>query len=104
MGKHGAVPRSAHSDAYRLFRAMLTELRHKKGVSQAALACLLGVPQSYVSKYELGERRVDLVEAFDICRALDTDPVAFVRRLIKTIESEGARSIASPRNSPHSRR
>ena len=69
-------------------------------MTQAALAELLGVPQSYVSKYELGERRVDLIEAFEICRVLDTDPVAFVRKLIRTIDSEGAWSIASPRHSP----
>ena len=98
------MPRPAHNDAYQLFRAMLTELRREKGVTQAALAGMLGVPQSYVSKYELGERRVDLVEALEICRALGTDPIAFVRRLIQTIDSEGARSVASPRNRPYDRR
>jgi transcriptional regulator with XRE-family HTH domain len=77
---------------------MLTELRRKKGVTQAALAGLLGMPQSYVSKYELGERRVDLIEAFEICRVLDADPVAFVRKLIRTIDSEGAWSVASARH------
>ncbi len=82
---------------------MLIELRHEKGLTQEALAELLKVPQSYVSKYELGERRVDLVETLEICRALHTDPVAVVRRLLETIESEGARSIASPRNSRRSR-
>ena len=104
MSNHGAVPRSPHKVAYKLFRAMLTELRREKGLTQEALAGLLGVPQSYVSKCELGERRVDLLETFEICRALNTDPVAFVRQLIKTIEAEGARSIASPPNSRHSRR
>ena len=104
MGNLGAVPRSPYNDAYKLFRTMLTQLRREKGVTQEALAELLGVPQSYVSKYELGERRVDLVETLEICRALNTDPVVFVRQLIKTIDSEGARSIASPRNSPHTRR
>lgn len=103
-GNLRAVPRRPHNHSYELFRAMLTELRREKRTTQEALADLLGVPQSYVSKYELGERRLDLVETFEICRALDTDPVAFVRDLIKTIESEGARSIASPRKSRHSRR
>ncbi len=99
-----AVPRSPHNHAYKLFRAMLTELRRDKGVTQEVLADLLGVPQSYVSKYELGERRLDLVETLEICRALNTDPVAFVRHLMKTIEAQGDRSIASPRNSRHGRR
>jgi transcriptional regulator with XRE-family HTH domain len=67
---------------------MLAEQRRKKGVTQAALAGLLGAPQSYVSKYELGERRIDLVEALEILRALGIDAVAFVRRLIKAIDSQ----------------
>jgi transcriptional regulator with XRE-family HTH domain len=104
MGNHGAVPRSPDKDAYRLFRTMLIELRREKGVTQKALAALLGVPQSFVSKCELGERRVDLLETFEICRALHTDPVAFVRQLIKAIEAEGAQSIASSRKGRHSRR
>jgi len=81
---------------YRLFRTMLTHLRRQKGITQIALASLLGVPQSYVSKCELGERRIDVVEALVICRALDTDPLAFVRKLIRAIESEGARSMLAP--------
>lgn len=88
MGNYQAVPRLAHKEAYKLFRSMLTEHRRKKGVTQAALADLLGVPQSYVSKYELGERRIDLVEALEILRALGIDAVAFVRRLIKAIDSQ----------------
>jgi transcriptional regulator with XRE-family HTH domain len=72
---------------------MLTDLRRQKGITQVALAGLLGVPQSYVSKYELGERRIDIVEALVICRALDTDTLALLRKLIKAIESEGARRI-----------
>jgi len=104
MNNYVVVSASAHNEAYQIFRELLTGLRRSKGVTQVALARLLGVPQSYVSKYELGERRIDIVETLDICRALGTDPVAFVRKVIKTIESQGARSIASSRNSPHIRR
>jgi transcriptional regulator with XRE-family HTH domain len=104
MGKYVAVVRPANNDVYQLVRAMLTELRRKRGFTQEGLAGLLGVPQSYVSKYELGERRIDLVETLAVLRALDTDPAAFVQRLIKTIELRGARTIPSPRNSPHGRR
>ena len=104
MNDHGTVPRLAHDDAYQLFRSTLTDLRRKKGVTQSDLAELLGVPQSYVSKYELGERRVDLVETYEICRALDTDLATFVRKVIKTIESKRTRGSASPSNGPRTRR
>jgi transcriptional regulator with XRE-family HTH domain len=104
MGNYMGVPRFAHNDAYLVFRTMLSDLRRKKGVTQEALAALLGVPQSYVSKYELGERRIDLVETVEILRALEIDPAKFVRKLIKTVQSQGVRTIVSPRNSPHGRR
>ena len=82
---------------------MLKELRREKGVTQEALAELLGMPQSYVSKYELGERRLDLIETFAICRALNADFVAFVRQFAKRAELERGDGIASPRNNRHGR-
>jgi len=39
-------------------------------MTQTDLAHALGKPQSYVSKYESGERRLDIVELDDVCRAL----------------------------------
>jgi transcriptional regulator with XRE-family HTH domain len=83
---------------------MLKELRREKGVSQEELAESLGVPQSYVSKYELGERRLDLVETFEICRALNTDFVAFVRAFAKRVESERGSGIENPRRNRYGQR
>ena len=104
MGNYQAVSRSSHNASYRLFLGMLRELRRENGVTQKALADLLGKPQSYVSKYELGERRIDVVEAFEVCRALNADFAAFVQQLINRIETKGGGNIASPRNSRHTRR
>jgi transcriptional regulator with XRE-family HTH domain len=83
---------------------MLTELRRDKGLTQEALAELLGVPQSYVSKYELGERRLDFVETFEICHALNVDVVAFVQRFAKRIESEGSNRPLRLGRARHGRR
>lgn len=102
MGDHCRVPRSP--DAYKRLRAYLADLRRQKGITQVALADALGVPQSYVSKYESGERRIDLVELVRICRALDADPVAIVRELISTIESCGGDGFASTRGRHRNRR
>ncbi len=104
MGNYEAVSRSSYYDSYKLFLGMLRELRHESGVTQEALAELLGKPQSYVSKYELGERRLNVVETFEVCRALNADFAAFVQQLINRIESKGGGNIASPRNSRHGRR
>lgn len=53
------------------------------GLTQAALAAKLGKPQSYVSKYERGERRVDVVELLEIADALGVDAAALVAELAK---------------------
>jgi len=83
---------------------MVRKARREKGMTQKALAVILGVPQSYVSKYELGERRIDLVETFEICRALDIDFVAFVRQFIRAVEPKGTSHVASSQNDTRSRR
>lgn len=44
--------------------------RKTQGVMQKDLADRLSVPQSFVSKYETGERRLDIIELLDICSAL----------------------------------
>ena len=103
-GNYQRMSRSFHHGAYQLFQTMIKELRLEKEVTQETLAESLGMPQSYVSKYELGERRLDLVETFEICRALHTDFVAFVQQFVKNIESGGGRGIASPRSNRHGRR
>ncbi len=52
------------------FLQLLKEFRLGKNLTQKELADRLGFPQSYVSKYETGERRLDFVETANICEAL----------------------------------
>jgi transcriptional regulator with XRE-family HTH domain len=54
-----------HSPRYRRFLQRLRAARLAAGLTQAAVAEALGRPVSYVSKCELGERRVDFVEAVE---------------------------------------
>jgi transcriptional regulator with XRE-family HTH domain len=68
---------SVHSDAYRSFLKALVALRGRKGMSQADLAAKLGKPPSFVGKYELGERRLDVIELMIILRTLEADFGAF---------------------------
>lgn len=51
---------------------LLREQREEAGLSQSDVAARLGEPQSFVSKYETGERRLDLVELRQVCDALST--------------------------------
>lgn len=51
-------------------REILKEARLSRGMTQVELAKWLGKPQSYVSKYESGERRLDFVELLEVCGGL----------------------------------
>lgn len=59
---------------------LLRELRKEANLTQAQLAEVLRRPQSFVSKVESGERRLDLVELETVCVALGTTLGAFVGR------------------------
>jgi transcriptional regulator with XRE-family HTH domain len=63
---------------------LLTAAREKAGLTQQQLANRLNKPQSFVAKYEGGERRIDLVEFLTIARALDFDPARAVREVAAT--------------------
>lgn len=67
------------------FRQLLKDLRIKKGLSQRELARRIKVPQSYVSKYETGERRLDFVETVYVCEALGVSIEEFARRFSETV-------------------
>jgi transcriptional regulator with XRE-family HTH domain len=57
----------------------LRRLRTERGLKQGELAGLLGVNQTFVSKYERGERRLDLLELREVCRALGVSLAEFVQ-------------------------
>jgi transcriptional regulator with XRE-family HTH domain len=63
---------------YRAFLQRLRQARRDAGLSQVEAARLLGHPQQWVSKCELGERRVDFVELDDFARAY-RKPLEFFR-------------------------
>lgn len=72
------MSKSLHTLEYEHFRSLLITAREKAGLTQNEIASRLSRPQSFVSKYETGERRLDLVEFVEVCRALGTDPQTIV--------------------------
>lgn len=67
------MPKSVFSHAYARFREILIQARKDAELTQSELATRLARPQSYVSKYENGERRLDLIEFLQIARFLRLD-------------------------------
>ncbi|TKJ29987.1 MAG: transcriptional regulator [Chloroflexi bacterium B3_Chlor] len=57
-----------HSQKYQEFLKRLRNARKEAGMTQAEVAAVLGKPQSFISKCETGERRVDIVELSEFAR------------------------------------
>lgn len=77
-----------YSPRYGRFRALLRKIREESGLSQTALADKLGKPQTFVSKSEIGERRIDFLETLDFCEACHLSPGEFIDRLQKSKSAE----------------
>lgn len=70
----GAMTRSLHSMQYQKLTVWLKSEREAAGLSMRALSERLGTPHSYVGKIEQQERRLDVVEYFHYCKALNVSP------------------------------
>lgn len=71
--------RTSFSPEYKIFLSLIADVRKRAEKTQAEVAKALGKPQSFVSKYERGERRIDFAEFVDLCDILETDPVKFLK-------------------------
>lgn len=65
--------------------SLLKEIRQRNGITQVELSQKLGVPQSFVSKYESGERQLDILELRQICQLTGISFDNFVRQLEEKI-------------------
>jgi transcriptional regulator with XRE-family HTH domain len=75
------VTKSVHNRKYGYFLELLIAARKTAGLTQVEVAKRLTRPQSYVSKYENGERRLDVVELLDVAQAINLDPITLLRKL-----------------------
>lgn len=69
------MQKSLRTPRQKLLQSLLVEARKSKGLTQAELAVMLNKPQSFVAKYENGERRIDVVEFVDICATLNVSTI-----------------------------
>lgn len=79
------MEKSIFTHEYRVLVDMLRETRRGACITQVELGENLGETQSVVSKWERGERRLDVVQLRKICEALGTTLPAFVRRYEKRL-------------------
>lgn len=74
------------SPAQDQLRALLRRLRREAGLTQAEVAAELNKPQSFVAKYEKGERKLSAVELVYVARALRATPAAVIAQLAAAID------------------
>ena len=77
------LDKSVHSEGQSAFCDLMVKARKSAGLTQHDLAKRLHKPQSFVAKYEGGERRIDVVEFVTICRAVGVSPAKLLKALLK---------------------
>jgi transcriptional regulator with XRE-family HTH domain len=77
------MPRSSRSPRQARLQELLIRKRATAGLTQEEVARRLRRPQSFVSKYETGERRLDVVELIEVAEVLGTDARRLIAELIK---------------------
>ena len=78
-----------HNKAYQALINSLRLARRRKKFTQVELAHALRKDQSYVSKYERSERRLDVIEVRTICKALGISFADFVRSFERELKRKG---------------
>jgi len=74
------VDKTIYTRANKTLCSLLREVRTEKGLRQQDIAERLSEPQSFVSKYESGERRLDFVELYQVCWAMGIPLAEFIMR------------------------
>jgi transcriptional regulator with XRE-family HTH domain len=81
--------KTIHDHAYQVLVECLRSARREANITQIELANQLGIDQSYVSKYERSERRLDIIEVRAICQVLKVDLREFVATFEKRLKRRG---------------
>jgi len=68
-----------HTPEYKKLRKLLIETRKKSEITQQDVADALGKPQSFVAKYECGERRLDVIEFIKISKIIGLSYKKFLK-------------------------
>ena len=84
------MEKSTFTREYEILRTLIREYREAGGLTQVELAERIGETQSYVSKVERGERRLDLVQLRVFCEAMKVPCQEFVERFERGINQQSS--------------
>lgn len=77
---------------YEIVGQILGDVRRQAGVTQGQLAKRLKKPQSFISAYEAGQRRIDVPEFIRVVEALDSEPLAVFAQVESALAARRRRS------------
>ncbi len=86
MLEPSALPSSLRTKEHTVLRTLLADIRNEADLTQTELAAALGVAQTFISKAEVGERRIDLPTALRWAKACRVPMRAFLNRLAVALE------------------
>lgn len=85
------MDKSIWTSEYAVLLELLRETRESAGLTQVELAKKIKQSQSFVSKIEIGERRLDLIQLRSMCLTLGTTLSAFVAQLEQRLSKKKKR-------------
>ncbi|MBE7465628.1 MAG: helix-turn-helix transcriptional regulator [Planctomycetes bacterium] len=88
------MEKSAFSPLYKALRERLVAMRTAAKLTQRQLADKLQRERSFVSRIELGERRLDVLEFYWVCKACDQNPRQVLGELVDEFERMEGRSTS----------
>lgn len=88
------MSRALNSPPYQLLRRLLCEARTAANLTQLQVAERMQRPQSFVSKYESGERHLDVIEFLELCSAIGVSPA----RIVKMLSGPSLQSVRSEKH------
>lgn len=77
------MPKTLRTPRQKRLQKLLAGARKARKLTQVDVAERLGRAQSFVAKYEGGERRLDIIEFVEVAEALETDPCALLAELLR---------------------
>lgn len=80
------MQKTIHTKQYRILISSLRDFREKQELTQTDLGKILGVDQTFISKVETAERRLDVIELRSFCQALGISLLDFITHLESQIE------------------
>ena len=81
------MPRALSSPSHTVLRRLLVNARKDAQLTQQQVAAKLGLPQSYVSKYENGERKLDVIEFLAVCDVLGVSTTEIIENIRRSVSS-----------------